>query len=83
MGDEVEGSGEIQEKGCSQLMSLCCIEPEIIQVDESSDSAVVGEPAVVVRVEESIVDEILKDLVKYGIFHHLADLYNVGDWAVI
>ena len=64
-------------------MVFCSREPDVIQLYEGCDSAVVGEASVMIGMEQVVGDEVLKHLVKHCILHQLADSYNVGHWTIV
>ena len=83
MVDDVEGGGQVEEEGSDEFVIFSCCEPDVIQLYEGRDSAVVGEAAMVIGMEQVVGDEVLEDLVKHGIFYEFTNLWNVRDWAII
>ena len=64
-------------------MIFSCREPDVIQLYEGRDGAVVGKATMVIGVEQVVDDEVLEDLVKDSIFYKFTHLWYVGNWAVI
>ena len=48
-------------------MIFSCREPDVIQLYEGRDGAVVGKATMVIGVEQVVDDEVLENLVKYGL----------------
>ena len=83
MSYEIEGSGKIQQESCCDLILLRCSQPDIIEMNECSSGAVVGETAMVVTMEEVVVIEVLRDLIQDFIFYQLTNFNNVRYWPII
>ena len=58
-------------------MIFSCCEPDVIQLYEGGNSAVIGEASVVIGMEQVVGDEVLKNLIKNGIFYEFTNLWNV------
>ena len=64
-------------------MTFSCSEPDVIQLYEGRDGAVVGKATMVIGVEQVVDDEVLENLVKDSIFYKFTHLWYVGDRTVI
>ena len=64
-------------------MIFSCCEPDVIQLNEGCDGAVVGEASMVIGVKQVVDDEVLENLVKDSIFYKFTHLWYMRDWAVI
>ena len=64
-------------------MVFSCCEPDVVQLNEGCDGAVVGEATMVIGVKQVVDDEVLEDLVKDSIFYKFTHLWYVGDRTVI
>ena len=64
-------------------MSFSSGEPDVIQLYEGGDGAVVGESTVMVGVEQVIGNKLLEHLVEHYILDQFTHLWNMGYRAIV
>ena len=80
---EIVGCRQVKEEGSNEFLVLGSMEPLIVELDKGRGTTMIGKEAVMVRVEEVVVEEVFEDLVNDSSLHKFANFDQVGDRSIV